>query len=277
MAVIDYEKEYDNRGRVKEHPEIFARWASDSKAFRESAKGAALNVAYGSSSRQIYDYFPAVRPNNGPLVLFIHGGYWRSLEPAMFSHCARGLNEHGFDVALPGYDLYPHVSVTTIIAQMRNATLALWRQYKRPIMLTGHSAGGHLAACLLATDWQKIDKDAPEDLTRAAYAISGVFDLTPLLNVSQNADLRLTPDEARKVSPFYWQAPRGKALDAVVGAQESSEFLRQSRIIAEGWRARGAVTRYEEIAGANHFSVVDPLSDPDSAMVKRIAELARKP
>ena len=192
----------------------------------------------------------------------------------MFSHCARGLNARGFDVALPGYDLCPHVSVSTIIDQMRVATLAMWQRYKRRIMATGHSAGGHLAACLLATDWKKLDRDAPEGLTRAAYAISGVFDLTPLTNVSQNADLKLTLEEARKVSPLYWPAPRGKTLDAVVGAEESSEFLRQSRLIADDWRERGVLTRYEEVAGANHFSVVDPLSEPGSAMVTRVAALA---
>lgn len=272
-ATIDFEKEYDNRGRVKDHPEIFARWATDAKAYRDTAKSAALGVSYGSSARQIYDYFPAASANNKPLIVFIHGGYWRSLEPAMFSHSTRGLNLRGFDVAVPGYDLCPSCSVSTIIDQMREATLALWAKYKRKMVLTGHSAGGHLAACMLAQDWDKLG--ASNDLTSAAYAISGVFDLTPLMNVSQNADLKLTAEEARKVSPFYWQAPRGKTLDAVVGAQESSEFLRQSKIIADAWRERGAKTRYEEIAGANHFTVVDPLTDPDSAMVARIAELAK--
>ena len=274
MPGIDYEKEYDNRGRVKEHPEIFARWAADAKAYREAgwARDAKLDVSYGASARQTYDLFPATSGGDMPLVMFIHGGYWRSLEPAMFSHVARGLNARGFAVALPGYDLCPHVSVATIIEQMRAATLALWRAHNKRIVLTGHSAGGHLAACLLTQDWKA--HGAPADLTMAAYAISGVFDLTPLINVSQNADLKLTAQEAHKVSPLFWPAPRGKIFDAAVGGAESSEFLRQSRIIADDWRERGVLTRYEEIAGANHFTAVDPLADPGSAMVARIAAMA---
>ena len=83
-----------------------------------------------------------------------------------------------------------------------------------------------------------------------------------------------TPTEARRVSPLYWKVPAGRTLDAVVGALESSEFLRQSRIIVDGWGARGVATRYEEIAGANHFTVVDPLGDADSAMTRRVVQLA---
>ena len=109
----------------------------------------------------------------------------------------------------------------------------------------------------------------------AGYSISGVFDLAPLTKVSQNADLRLTEKSAHDVSPLYWQVPPGRILDAVVGGIESSEFLRQSKTIAQAWRQGMAQTRYEEIAGANHFTVVDPLSDPDSAMTKRVVELAQ--
>ena len=123
-------------------------------------------------------------------------------------------------------------------------------------------------------DWKAFASDAPADLVPAAYAISGVFDLLPLVQVSQNQDLRLDESEARRVSPLYWSVPPGRTLDAVVGAQESSEFLRQSKAIAEGWRQRGALTRYEEIAGANHFTVVDPLTDANSAMTARVAALA---
>ena len=116
--------------------------------------------------------------------------------------------------------------------------------------------------------------DAPADLVPSAYAISGVFDLTPLIHVSQNQDLRLDEAEARRVSPLYWNVPAGRALDAVVGGAESSEFLRQSRTIAEAWRQGMAETRYEEVPGANHFTVVDPLTDPASAMTRRVCELA---
>ena len=121
---------------------------------------------------------------------------------------------------------------------------------------------------------KQLDAKAPADLVPAAYAISGVFDLSPLTQVSMNQDLRLDDAEACRVSPLHWPVPAGRTLDAVVGALESSEFLRHSKIIADGWGARGVATRYEEIAGANHFTAVDPLSDPKSAMAARVAELA---
>jgi len=272
---IDYEKEYDNRGRVPEHPEIFARWQREAAAYRQAARDAELGLPYGPAPRQTVDLFPA-RDDDAqtPLALFIHGGWWRSLEPAMFSQLAGGPNARGVTVAVAGYDLCPHVSIATIIEEMRSACLWLWRKQRKRIFVFGHSAGGHLAACLLAQDWKTFASDAPADLVPMAYAISGVFDLAPLCHVSQNADLRLDDAEARKVSPLYWKVPSGRTFDAVVGGAESSEFLRQSKIIAESWGARGVSTRYEEIAGANHFTVVDPLSDPESTMTRRVADLA---
>jgi arylformamidase len=274
---IDYEKEYDNRARVPEHPEIFARWQREAAAFRAAARDAEFGLAYGPSPRQIIDLFPAKDDDHmTPLALFIHGGWWRSLEPAMFSQLAAGPNARGLNVAVAGYDRCPQVSIATIIEQMRTACLYLWRKHRKRIFVFGHSAGGHLAACLVAQDWRAFASDAPADLVPAAYAISGAFDLSPLTQVSQNQDLRLDDAEARRVSPLHWKVPAGRSLDAVVGALESSEFLRQSRIIADGWRSRGVETRYEEIAGANHFTAIDPLSDPGSAMTKRVVDLATR-
>jgi arylformamidase len=275
MLTIDYETEYDNRGRVPEHPEIFARWQREAAAYRAAARDAEFGLGYGPSPRQTLDLFPAKDHDAmTPLALFIHGGWWRSLEPSMFSQLAAGPNARGVTVAVAGYDFCPQVSIATIIEEMRAACLWLWRKHKKRIFVYGHSAGGHLAACLLAQDWRAFTSAAPADLVPAAYAISGVYDLAPLVHVSQNSDLRLDEAEARRVSPLYWKVPAGRTLDAVVGALESSEFLRQSKIIAEGWRARGVATRYEEIAGANHFTVVDGLSDPGSAMTRRVVELA---
>jgi len=272
---IDYEKEYDNRSRVPEHPEIFARWTRAGADYRAAARGAELGLSYGPSPRQSIDLFPA-KNADAPLVLFIHGGWWRSLEPTMFSQLAGGPNAHGVTVVVAGYDLCPQVSIANIIEQMRAACLYLWRKRKQRIMVAGHSAGGHLTACMVATDWKALAPDAPADLVPAGYAISGVFDLTPLVHVSQNQDLRLDEASAHAVSPLYWDVPAGRSLDAVVGALESSEFLRQSRIIAEAWRQGMVDTRYEELPGANHFTVVDPLEDADSAMTKRVVELAKQ-
>ncbi len=274
---IDYEREYDNRARVPEHPQIFERWDVETAAYRGSAKGAQLGLSYGPSPRNSIDLFPGNDANNdAPLAMFIHGGWWRALDPKTFSQMAKGPNAHGVTVAIVGYDLCPTVSIATIIEQMRAAVLHLWRHHKKRICVYGHSAGGHLAACMVATEWTTLDPTAPNDLVPAAYAVSGVFDLAPLTKVSQNADLRLTDKTAHDASPLYWQVPAGRTLDAVVGGIESSEFLRQSKTIADAWRQGMADTRYEEIPGADHFTVLDPLSDPDSAMTKRVVELAKR-
>jgi len=140
----------------------------------------------------------------------------------------------------------------------------------------GHSAGGHLAAAMVATEWHELYPKTPEDLVPAAYSVSGVFDLTPLVQITMAQDLRLDEAEARRVSPLFWPAPKGRVFDAVAGGQESSEFLRQSRVIAETWGKAGAQTRFEAITGANHFTSIDTMPDPQSAMVGRLAELAQK-
>lgn len=276
MAPINYEVEYDNRARVPEHVEIFARWHRDAEAYRAKSRSAKLELRYGSSARQTIDLFPAA--NDGPstpLLLFIHGGWWRALQPSEFSHMASGPNANGVTVAVVGYDLCPTVSIADIVGQMRAAGLYLWRERRQRFVVAGHSAGGHLSACLAATEWQTLDAGAPNDLVPAAYAISGVFDLAPLTQVSINSDLRLTDKTARDLSPIYWRVPRGRMLDAVVGGNESSEFLRQSQVIAEAWKPF-AETRYEAIPGKNHFDVIEALADPDSAMTKRVVDLARK-
>jgi len=276
---IDYKAEYDTRGRVKEHPEIFARWKRDAVAYYEARKmhGAKLNIAYGPSPRQIYDFFPAnSRDPKAPLVAFIHGGFWRALEPAGFSHVARGMNARGLDVAMIGYDLCPQVSLATIVEEVRAACIALWKAYGKRITVTGHSAGGHLTACMVATDFKALDADAPADLAHIGYSISGVFELEPLLHTPVNDDLKLDHDGAYKLSPVYWQVPTGHVLDCVVGGDESAEFLRQSKAIADAWGGRGVWTRYEELPGANHFTALDPLDDANSPMVSRIVELAQR-
>jgi arylformamidase len=269
---IDLEKEYNNRARVPEHPEIFARWARDAEAYRRT-EGAELDLSYGSSPRQIIDVFPA-GDANAPLTLFIHGGWWRSLSPKDFSHMAAGSNAHGVTVAVAGYELCPHVGIGDIVEQMRAACHFLWRKYRKRITAYGHSAGGHLSACMVATDWTAYAPDLPDDLVSAAYGISGVYDLAPLAKISVNEDLRLTDATAHALSPLYWDVPNGRVFDAVVGEEESAEFLRQSETIAEAWRQDMVTTRYEALPG-NHFTVVDPLADPRSAMTARVVELAR--
>jgi arylformamidase len=269
LSPVDYEAEYGNRARVPEYPAIFEGWARDAAAYREAARGRHERLSYGASVRQVIDLFDPATRRSEATVMFVHGGYWQSLDRSSFSHMARGLNEHGIRVAIPGYDLCPQVRISDIVEQIRRACLSL--ADRGPLVVSGHSAGGHIAACMLATDWRTLD--ASPDLVPAAYAISGLFDLKPLLSTSINAALAMTEADAERLSPLGWTPPAGRLIDAVVGAEESSEYLRQSRTLAERWRAAGVRTRFEAVPGANHFTVIAPLADPGSAMTRRIVEI----
>jgi arylformamidase len=159
---------------------------------------------------------------------------------------------------------------------MRRACAFLWQRFGRRMLVYGHSAGGHLSAAMVGTDWVSLYPKAPADLIPAGYSISGVFDLAPLVGISVNQDLRLDAAKARALSPVFWPVQSGRIFDAVVGGLESSEFKRQSRLIAQTWQQAGAQTRYEEIAGTNHFTVIELLADPQSAMTARVAALAQQ-
>jgi arylformamidase len=266
---IDYEVEYNNRARVPENPALIAGWAADAAAYREHHPPRAIR--YGPGVRNTIDFFAGDR--DGPTVVFIHGGYWQALDGSFFSHLAAGLNSHGISVAIPTYDLCPAVRVDQIIEQMRMAMRELARR-QRPLVASGHSAGGHLAACLIATDWASFDPALPRDLVVAAYAISGLFELGPLVGTSINSALHLDYAAAGAASPLFWKPPSRGSLDAMVGAHESAEYFRQSRTIVERWGAAGVATRFGIVADANHFTAVAPLADPTSPMVSRLLQLA---
>ncbi len=278
MAAADLESEYSPRNSVPDCDAIFARWTREAELYRaETLKAgrAELGLSYGDTPRQIIDLFLPAAGDNAPIVLFIHGGYWRAFDPSFSSQVARGLNQHGIAVAIVGYDLCPIVTIGDIIEQIRRASIFLWTRFARPIMVCGHSAGGHLAAAMVATDWQALYPKAPADLVPAGFAISGVFDLRPLVNFSLNQDLRLSAEDARELSPLLWPVPPGRLLDVTVGDLESGAFKSQSRAMADTWRQAKVDTSYKEFPG-NHFTVIDALTDPDNAMVTRIADLAQR-
>jgi arylformamidase len=266
---VDFEVEYNNRARVPESGALIAGWARDAQAYRATVPAMRV-LRYGAGARNTIDYFPA--GNAGPIVVFIHGGYWQALDSSFFSHLARGLNAHGIGVAIPTYDLCPAVAVGDIIDEMRAAMRELAKLGQR-LVVSGHSAGGHLAACMLATDWRARDAALPTDLIVAAHAISGLFDLGPLVGTSVNTALRLNDVTARHVSPLFWPLPSHGSLDAVVGGDESAEYFRQSQTIVEAW-GRALPARFEALPGANHFTVIAPLADPQSPMTLRLKALA---
>jgi arylformamidase len=260
---MDLEAEYNNRQRVPEHPAHIAGWQRDAAAWREACPRAELGLAYGAGEREKLDLLHPSADGEAPIALFIHGGYWKALDRSFASHCARGLNGHGIAVALPSYALCPAVTIDAIVAQMRAAAAFLFRRHGRRMLAIGHSAGGHLAATLLETDWHTIDRALPADLIPAALPVSGVFELEPLLPTTISEELQLTPETARALSPRHHPSP-GRPIHCLVGGVESSEFIRQSRDMATAWAGS-----WEELPGADHFTAIAPFADPASAVVAR--------
>jgi arylformamidase len=273
-TAIDYEAEYNNRKRVPEHVGINERWSMLATAYRLAGE-TRLNLPYGSRERQRYDLFHAT-DRDAPLIVYIHGGYWQRGDRKDYSFVARELNANGITVAIPSYSLCPAVSVMGIGDEIQLCLAALWKHTKKHPTVIGHSAGGHLAAEMLARDWIGF-AGVPTDLVRAGYAISGVFDLAPLIGTSLNEALSLTAGTARAASPLFRPPPpKGRRFVAAVGGDESEEFLRQSREIAENWSRVGVDARCEVVTGTNHFTIVDELITPGSVTLRQIVALARE-
>ncbi|SDT99448.1 alpha/beta hydrolase [Stappia sp. ES.058] len=272
--MIDYEAEYNNRSLVPEHPAQIEGWKRDAAAYRAEAT-CDLAIPYELSERTTYDLFlPAGgMPLGGAIGLFLHGGYWQALDRTFFSHMARGIVAHGIPCAVANYTLCPQVRVGDITEEIRHLAGHLWERYRKPIVAFGHSAGGHLTAALLATDWAQ--RGLPLRLVPAGLSISGVFDLQPLIDTTLNANLRLDRKEAIDASPLAMVAPSGTHLTAAVGGGESGEFIRQSRIIADIWGRGGVDTRLDIRGQDNHFTVIAPLADPHSDLTDALVTMAR--
>ncbi|QRM30998.1 alpha/beta hydrolase [Microvirga sp. VF16] len=267
-AELDLEAEYNNRARVPEHPAHIAGWQRDSAAYREVAR-CELDLAYGAGERHRLDlFYPQNGDAGGPVVLFIHGGYWQALDKSTSSHLARGANERGLTVAIPSYTLAPAAKLADIISEIEAAANFVIQRTGRPLVVSGHSAGGHLTACLMA------HPGALQRPVRAAMPISGLFDLPPLVPTSINKALGLNLNEAHRLSPLEWNPPTSGRLIAVVGGAESSEFLRQSHAIVERWNQAGIATQYHEVTGAHHFDVIAGLANPSDPLVDMLMELA---
>ncbi len=266
---------YNNRLLVPAFAQHLARWQAESAQARQTL-ACQLDLAYGEGPSETLDVFPAARPG-APVVVFIHGGYWRSLDKADHSFVAPALHAAGAAVVVPNYALCPAVTIPEITLQMVKALAWTWRHARNfngnasGITVIGHSAGGHLAAMMLACRWQAVGADLPVQLVKNALSISGLYDLAPLAHTPfLKADLRLTLQDIRRASPALLPAPRQGQLYTVAGGDESAEFLRHNRLIQEAW-GPSVVPVCEALPGLNHFSVVEALGERGS----RLNQLAR--
>jgi arylformamidase len=271
------EREYNNRAAVPDHPRWFARYAELSAAAC-AQWGPRRDLRYGPGPKETLDLFLPREPAQGTFV-FIHGGYWRALDKSDFSFVAPPFAARGIATAVINYDLCPAVSIATIVEQCRCAVAWIAREGPAHgagaahIVAGGHSAGGHLTAMLYATDPAAAGR--ARDPIAAGVSLSGVHDLAPMLQFSYNTDLKLDAAEAARLSPVRL-APRSIApLLIAVGGEETSEFIRQARILWEAWPAnRPAGDAAPLIVPArNHFSVVADYADPDSELARRTVAL----
>lgn len=270
-----FDAQYNNRARVADSAVLLERWASTSRFVRENS-ACLLDLAYGEGVSERLDLF-TTSATKAPVLVLLHGGWWRSLDKSDLSFLASGFTEEGALVVLPNYSLCPAVSLDRIPLQLTQALAWLWRHAAEyggdpnQIILVGHSAGGHLASMLACCDWKAVATDLPRQLVKGVLSISGVHDLAPIRQTPfLQADLQLDAQAVRRLSPVHFPAPLAPVY-TVVGELESEEFKRQNQLLRQAWGAR-AVPICEEVPGCNHFDILHNLADPAG----RLHLLARK-
>lgn len=273
-----YDREYNARAMIPDHPQIFERGARRSQEVRAS-QPCRLDIPYGAGAAEKLDIFPA-QIKSEALLVFIHGGYWRSRDKSDFSYLAPALTRRGVTLALPNYGLCPEVSIEDIVKQNLLAIAWLWHHGARygvnpgRLYVAGHSAGGHLATMMLAARWNVYMPELPYDLVKGCLTISGIYDLEPLVQAPfVNQDLKLDRAQARKLSPVNMPPATSAPLYTAVGGEESEEFKRQNALIARTWR--NAFARDIAMPGCNHLTVLEQLADSGSALFQGAMEMMR--
>ncbi len=254
---------YDNRGFIPDAEAFPDRWAEEARAFREveAAIGRArLNTSYGPHEREKFDLFhPAGRAEG--LLVFIHGGYWRLFDRSWWSHFARGATARDWAVAMPSYPLCPDVRIADITTSAASAIEKAADLVQGPLVLAGHSAGGHLVARMACSDAPL--SETVKARIRHIAPISPVADLRPLIDTSMNADFHLDEAAAIAESPTLQDKALDVPVSVWVGGDERPAFLDQANWLAEAWNAPCHV-----IPGRHHFDVIDGLADPEGAMME---------
>ena len=272
LSAEDVERGYNNRAAVPDHPRWFARWAELSAA--ATARERVLrDLRYGTGPKETLDLYLPRGAARGTFV-FVHGGYWRSLDKAEHAFVAPPLTSQGLAVAVVNYDLCPGVSIATIVDECARAVAWVIGEGQRHgthpqrLVVGGHSAGGHVAAMLMARDWR--GDGFPMSPLHGGVSLSGVHDLRPLTRFSYNVDLKLDDASAARLSPALAKPTTRAPLLVAVGADETGEFLRQATLMWEAWPANRppGASGPHVVAGKHHFDVVLEHADPASGLTR---------
>jgi arylformamidase len=253
--ISDWDDAYANGPNIPGGERWPAAWVQPAQSYRDELQRsgrATLDIFYGERPRNRFDLFRAEGQPKG-LVVFVHGGFWRAFDKSFWSYLARGSVESGYAVAMPSYTLAVEHAAAMV---------------EGPILLTGHSAGGHLVTRMIS-----VTSPLPESFRariRNTVSISGVHDLRPMLKTAMNADLRIDEAEAQTESPALLQPMPGARLTCWVGSAERPEFIRQNALLANIWTGLGAQTCTIEEPGRHHFDVIDGLADRNHPMVKTL-------
>lgn len=269
----DLENQFNPRVTVPGFEQITADGQARSAAYRDHAGNAKFDVAYGAHAMEVMDLFRPAEPAGAPVHVYIHGGYWRSRVKEDFSYVAEPLVDAGAIVAVVNYTLCPEVTIDEIVRQMRACCAFLWNNPdihggdRDRIHVAGHSAGGHLSAMLMATDWPAYEPGLPADLVKSGVLISGVFDIEPVMNISVQEQVRLTSEMAQRNSPLFLKPATAAPVAIAVGGAESDEFRRQSAALAAAWQDHAPVEHFE-LDGLNHFTVLTETANADNPLTK---------
>ncbi|MEO1425021.1 MAG: alpha/beta hydrolase [Pseudomonadota bacterium] len=265
--ITDWDDAYANGAHIPGADAFPPRWNDHAAAFRDTLaahKRARLDIGYGSGEREVLDLFMPEGAARG-LLVFVHGGYWRAFDKSTWSHFAAGGLAAGYAVALPSYSLCPTVKISDITVQIARAINQVAASVSGPILLAGHSAGGHLVTRMVCAS-SPLSQGVVGRVERV-LSISGLHDLRPLLKTEINRDLRLDFEEATRESPALTAPREGIEVICAVGRDERPEFIRQTELLASIWSGCGGVMTSRILPGLHHFDVIDGLADPDSALL----------
>jgi len=269
-AVTDWSDAYSNGIHIANGSRWPEAWVEPAAAYRKKMTDegrAELGLSYGDHERMRYDFFTPREPARG-LMIFIHGGYWMSLDNSYWSHLAQGAVESGFAVAMPTYVLCPEVRIADITRQIAMAITAIAVRMDGPIHLAGHSAGGHLVSRMVS-EGSPLAQDVADRIA-VTVSISGVHDLRPLARTQMNETLHIDESEAMSESSVLLKPREGTRLACWVGGNERAEFLRQSALLANIWTGLGAETAFYADPDRHHFDVLDGLADPQHPLTKTL-------